>query len=405
MARKKKVGPVPVDMEPATAEETAEEPQAEGSGWRYQPTLDAFVTVTRRDEEKQEWVYHGRLPVHESEEEHIAARFGGGRYRLQLRERGLTGGAPIRETRTFTVPGRYRRPETLPGLPTLADAQPPMVSPAVPVGAASEGMSRAAVDAALVSTVVDLLKIGKEVRSDPVQAQVLELLAKQQQKMEERFLMLMERLDRSAAPAPAPPTLQERLEELRMLRDLMAPPPAPPAAVNAMDQAIQIYRTMKELGGEVSGGESDEHPVVAQLPRLVEIIAEEQRQRREAGKAPVTIPPPAIPRPPESPVSSVPLWLQVIRVEGPRLIGAAQVGRDPEFIANLALEFAKPPVVEAIGDFAARPDALEVLLREVPGLQSHEAWARSFVEAVRSMFEEEEPEVIEETKEEPEEAP
>ena len=394
---------VPRSGTPGSAEEGTRE-----TIWHKVGGPNDYVSVYRLNEIKQKNETHGRIQQDEAEPDLIAARWGGGTYQLRLLMQTDTGGFQIGEAHTIVVPGTYYPPEGLPGLPNMKPRQ----IAADPVAAAAQtlppvGQQNEMLNAVMMSQVMDIVKLSKQVREAQPgpDMSMVNVLAEVLREMREDRKAMLAVLTAPVSPAAVMlPTMAEKLAELKALKDLFQPAvvsQAAPAVASSLDEALKIYHAVRGVSGEV-GDSGTGDPMLDALPKVLEIVSEEQAQRRAHNAPPMTarrgapaprtvVATPVTPPPtPEAPVTPLEPWQQILRKDGPRLTIAAVAGRDPVKMATVALNMAPDTMIEIIATFFEREDAEERMLEEVPGLATHRAWVEAFVAATRDMLFEEE---------------
>lgn len=379
-------------VKPAERPSPVDDDGIEGTIWTIPYSEDAFVSIQRRDELEQKWVTHGRLSPQDAEPESVANRFGGGNYRVQLKDKNERGQFVQTQQHIYKVPGVYRPPERLPGLGPEPVRLAPEGPGASPIESAGNQMRM--LDAALVGTVVDLLKTaregGKASGVDPALAAILEGMR------EDRNILvrLIEKVvDKPAAPPPDTFTL------LKQLKELMPPPAPAPAPVTPTNQLKDIVEAIQTLKGAAQEFEPDRgDPLLDTVRPMVEVIyGEYQEKQRRAGRPALPAGPTGTPvlasgRVPDPALAALPLWHRVVLREGPKLLAQAQAGQDADFIAETAVRFMPATIKGAMEEFFSREDAEAALVAAYPPLGEFPKWVNKFVTTVKELLGPEEPE-------------
>jgi hypothetical protein len=351
---------------------------------------DTYVMVWRRDPVSKRMVYEGRLAPNEATEDVLLERLGGGAY--QVRERVTTedGAEQFGRSRRLEI-GGPRKPNGSLTPPEVGRGIVPAASAPGPVGPADA--SQSVVNADLTRTYLELGRASREVmasRTDSAKelAEVFAPVFKQLAEQQILMVRLVEKLgDRE--PPPPPPTFQERMEEIRLMREIMAPPKAePPAAQTSLKEHLETLRLLREASGEFDAGERKSDPMVELLPKVLEAVQAGLANRN--GGAPMPPYPPMAPVPVPQPQLEAtvvdpgePLWSRTIREQGPKLIAPARDNRDPYPIFLLAWEYAKDDTKDALAEFLAFDDARDRLEALVPGLAPYRTWVDKFIETAR----------------------
>lgn len=367
---------------------------------------DSRIRVLRRDDKTQKFVPHGYFPP-TATEEHLLREFGGGYYWCQLLVIDEAGRSVVKQQKYLDLPGAYRAPKgDLPGI----REETPKDGVAAPGGLLPTGGDLASVlNATVLATFMDLIKTMKEVTTRPTPSPdpMLLQMMQQQSALQMKFMEVM-----LARPeTPAGDTKKDLLDMLRAMRDLF-PPPEHPASVANPNNPTEVIKTivdaikgLREVSDELSPDRQVD-PMSQIIAPLAEVVISEHRARQGTRQRRLPAPAAAAPQPGGSvdqsaagaAASQAPLWQRVLAREGPRLLAQARVGRDPGFVAQMALEFAPPNIRGAIEEFfnAEEKDVLARLLAQVPELAEHPQWAVEFVQEAQDILfgtdEEEEPE-------------
>ena len=360
---------------------------------------DSRVRLYRRDEQKQKMVFHGYLPP-DATEETIAEATGGGYYKVQLLVRNGEGKEVIETSRELSIPGAYK-PITgsLPGVGVPATiASSPVAQQQGQQNGGGDNMG-SVLNAAMVSTVVDLLRMGKEVassRPDPA-ASLAPIL---QQMSEDRKVMfaLIERMGTQQQQPVQSRT--EFFEEIKLMQSLLGPR-TDSSSEGGLAKMLEQFRLLKEMGQELGGdkGDKDTDPL-SLLPGVLELLTNEQRlratppaqpqpaQRRLTHGAPGAGPQPQ-PQPTGQPVpetASKDVLDEVLAKHGAVLVSSAKAGRSPELIAGMAVQFAPKALLERLGEYFQKDDDAIVseLIAKLPELAAHKEWVEEFVVAANT---------------------
>jgi len=172
-----------------------------------------------------------------------------------------------------------------------------------------------------------------------------------------------------------------------------------------LDKLVGAIQKLRDVSEEFSPKQTDTDPL-SFVPDVLKVLSNEQalraQQRRPAAPAPRPSIPPAQPastsqpQPKEEPVvTDMPLWQQVLRGEGPRLLNAAKRGHNPALVAGVAYDFAPENIKDALAEFfdADVGDITKAIVENVPGIEAYPEWLADFIEAagVTIFGEDEEP--------------
>lgn len=355
------------------------------------PVGTARVRIYREDDKKK-WVFHGLLASDEASESLVAEMYGGGRWVAQLVGANETGKQTIQSTKMFSLPGRYRPPAgDLPGSVIPMPLATPLAAPTIGVdfrgGAHGNISPNEALNQVLVSQVLETVRASREVRGGL-----------------EPILAIL---------APALPALIEGLfgrknsetEVLRMMveemrREFAALRSAPGPVTSGISDAIRAIKELAEardmVRGESDDGEGRDSAILKTAMQVLAGLVE--RGRGDPGAAPVPesrIPGktevPMRPRP-NPPLSTLPMWQQVLLHYKDKMLEAARRGVSGEFAAEMALNFMEPDIVGVVKEFVARPDMVEAAASVIPELREFAKFSADFWNTMREgMSEEEEP--------------
>jgi hypothetical protein len=412
--RKKKVPVAPmvpppprspeVPLKPKHEKRFAEPDVVEGSMFsdvEFGP--EAYVRLYRVDDMDKTNVFHGRFSTQECKEELIAKLFGGGTYRALLHERMETGKIWIRARKEFKVPGRYRPPNALPGvdgvLGEAGNATPPagaVVPSGMSSGAVPEGTSPGQLlNMAMVSTVIDLLKMSREVAAPRNDNPMIALL---QAQIKEQGDLLRAILTKAGETNPR----AEFREMLTLVKDIALPVPAgtvPPSGApsSVIKEMVEGVRMLRDLSDDVNPQRASD-PLTDSLPKLVGIVEEGMRRGRERAAGPparAALPAgsPPVPAFPEG----APEWFKVLSANRKKLVDAIQAGLSAESVAEFALKRLPPALGPAMSEFFALADAGVKAQEAIPELVNYPRWTEDFVESARELLGLEEGEEEDET--------
>lgn len=344
---------------------------------------DAYVMVWRRSETSKRMVYMGRLAPSEATEEVIQKALGGGYYQCREKEPAEDGSMVFGRSRTFELGGPRKPNGTLEGVGETP--QSPANAPAITTPGTPDG-SQNILNAAMVSTVVDLLKASKEVKSQaPDIMSYLKPVMEMQGRILEMLLTMMTNNRQQGDPK------KDMLDMMASMKDLLSPvqpinPGNPHEVVKNILETIRDVREAADDLGPSRGGDSTDPMAI--LGKLAEVIVTEQQHRR-GGKPrpPALVKEPRV-NPPigKEPVAvtageELPPWKRVLKAQGPKLIAQAQAGRDPDAIAALALEFAPANIKGILTEFFSQDTetVVRLMLEELPALANYPQWLGDFV--------------------------
>ncbi len=342
----------------------------------------AYVMLYRMDDVKKRWVYHGRLQPEEYTEDYIAARFGGGQWRGQLKENNGKGVFEITATDSFDLPGEYREPSDLPGAPKLKgkDEERPVVGQ---LGADGKPMSATeALNLTVVSQAIETIAKMREVQGTPtsVLAEIAAIVT--------AISPIVEKFVAQKKDAPSP---MEMVKEIAAMLKAMAPPPPPPPP--APSPLAEVTKAMRELMGikdMISEPKAPEEPadvMTQSLPKILEYLA-----AAASGRAP-KVEQPAPAQPQQLPAGDVPAninqllpWQQILHRQKRSLLNSAQMGVEADFAAEVAIRYMPQNIVGYVREFLLMPDHLDKVFNTIPELRNFETWTRDFFAAAKDMF-------------------
>src|SRR4029077_14391651 len=204
------------------------------------------------------------------------------------------------------------------------------------------------------------------------------------------------------APAAAAPSLKDRLEEVKVIEEILKP--SQPVAVERVEQRtlkdqLEERKLVRELLDDMGGGgprsEISEWVGVARdlgLPLVNWIKEQVTAQQGRTG-----IPPAVAAKMGNAPTNphadnatagasagdpNVPAWLQELGTWIPAMLADASKGTDPVSFAEYMYARLTPPTKVEVGRFVAQEDALDKLLAVVPLLKPHAEWVEEVLETV-----------------------
>lgn len=346
----------PEETQDENPEEAPEVPEL------FRPSRDdSYVTLYRRDDNEKTWVYHGRLAASEASDEKVAELYGGGDFKLQLRERNDTGAFVIRQTRQIKLPGRYRPPDTLPNSSTRP------ATPAVVSGGddSSRGQSPGEMlNMAMVAQLMDMMKSMSNRPTGPsvdwgvivpaitgLLSTVLTAMLSRPKESNEELALMGERLARLT-------------EEVQRVRN--GPAEAQSNAMGQVISAVKDILEVKDMLESPTRGKADPmDSMIASLPTLL---------------ATMTGKPGAVPQPQQAaaPGPELPLWHRLLLSQKRAMLRSAMMGVNASFAAEVAVTYMPQELTGAMVEFVQRPDRADVAMQVIPELRSYERWVREF---------------------------
>lgn len=335
------------------------------------------VKITRLNEDKR-WVTHGMLAPEEATEEMVAGLFGGGKYAAQLIQRQDDGKDKIEKTKTFFIPGKYRPPlGDLPGIALAANPTPPPGSypqQNMPAPSANPNVmnAREAIDTALVSKVMEVLKPERAATNWP--EVVVSLLTVATPIIQTMMEVRKPQVD---------PAISQLTETIRRLEERIAQPPQTPTPITGAAAAFKEMAEMRalllggvEAGEEKASGGADN--MLMQLGmKVLDALGKSQPQ-------------PQPPQPPQNPAlgqgGAPPMnpMEALLRQYGPQLVASAQRGMSPAFVAEMINNYVPQEAVGLLQELIARPDLATYLPQMVPGLQALPKWTTEFATELKA---------------------
>ncbi len=372
---------------------------------------DAYVTVHRRDDITKDWVFHGKLSPGEATEEVLATLFGGGTYRCQEKQRDESGAWRIGRTRTVKLTGGYKPPVGhLPGAEPKKDDST-VVAPVAPVQqGVPDIISAGILQLFQAAQAQQQMMTQMFTQSQQAQNTMLQAVLKGGDSKNELTEILKAAVPLVTAYLAQPKQERDPLDMLKAVGEIVRSNQGKQS--DSVSDTIAAMRDLLEMKDMLSPGNDRGDPLMDSVPKLVEVLAEEQAARRRASSEPkkpwVA---PKVEKIPsgETPVTPLgqPMYVRILRSEGKRLIAAAKDNRDPELVADVALEFAPDAIKPALVEFFGMEDCGDKIVTTLPELVPYREWVNAFVVAAREIiFGEEEggepaPEATAETGEEP----
>lgn len=375
------------------AAQPPEEAGGENTASLFDGSSDARVRVFRRDDRTQKMVTHGYFPPSVSEEE-IAAQFGGGHYRAQLVIPDPASGLPkVKRSRDFDIPGAYRPPNKL---NTFEDAGPHgSANGSAPAGGVAQSNLpmvgggddlMQVLKAGIINTLLEMMKSTKEMRGnggpDPMLVELMRTQAATQSKMME-FMLTLATKDNGTGNER-----REIVAEMLQMKELFAAPASGAVPTNPMEMfnnMLDTFKSFRDAAADVApqGGSGD--PIMDSIPKLVEVVAEQHAMNKQQRAAHPPSSSAVTPTVQTLPMPDVPLWKQILRQQGARMVASAVAQHDPDIIAGTAILFAPPNVKAALTEFFHREEsevAADILV-EVPAMAAHTEWLSEFVNAAQ----------------------
>lgn len=338
---------------------------------------DVRVRIYREDDRLKKLVFHGYLNFEEATEALLAEMFGGGNYVAQViaADDEVPSGA-VRKWARATIPGPYRNPE---GVAGLAKGSPAGKAPAMVRVAGGEvstlPTANESLNAALVGSVIDLLKAQREIPA-VAQSSVKEWAPIITPVVGGIVTLLTAMLERKPDP-----TLLRLQEELREMRD--RPGPATTAVTDALqgiERIVKLTRNVKQLAAEDADVPADpEAAMWGMAGKLLEHLGGPKAETPKLNPSPMLTPGPVAP-----PSPPLPLWQQTLLGNKGRLVDSAMRGVSPEFVADIAVQFAPPQAMGVLTEFVQRPDMVALAMQTIPELQQFPAWTEQFFQALKA---------------------
>lgn len=332
---------------------------------------DAYVILRRRDPTDNAMVFHGRLTLEQANEETVASLFGGGFYTAQLRVRSENGSWQYGAQKTFRVSGPYRAPTgPLPG--AKRDTEPEGDDkPEVGTGAVEQLRdtdARSVLETAVVSQLIDMMRVSKEVLARPPMdwAGILAALTP----------ILVPLLARKQEPQPSVADIADQVA--RAVQQAMAQVAAPSQPSSVIAQVVDAVRMLREAGHDLESGGSTGDPLMDAIPKLAEIFANAQK----AGVQPPT--PPAAPSVAVVPAGEV--WQRVLQQQGNTLVRFAAMRASPEWAAETAVTLMPADIREPMTDFLSQENAADQVIGVVPRMGNYRRWLDAFIEEARRLL-------------------
>lgn len=338
---------------------------------------DANVRVLRQMEDSQKWILQGTMAWDVAGQDAVTEAFGGGRYLVQLvgaDDRGVRG---IRKSQVYRFPGAYKPPQQIKntaGAPAGIGVQPTQRIGTMGDGGAGDVSPSQALNVALVDSVIGLMKTMKEAPPPrgmdwgPILAAVMPVLG----------TVLTKLLD-GKKDEPMLRQMQALQDEMAKLRD--RPGPAANAITDALagiERIVKVSSSIRDMSATPEG----ETSIWGALGKeALSLLANAQRNQHQPQGAPTAaLPAPGVP----TPVSTAPLWQQLLMSQRARLLDAASRGLDADMVADFAINFLPEQYVGVMTEFLQRPDAATVMQQVIPDLTNFPLWTDNLIVAMRA---------------------
>jgi hypothetical protein len=304
---------------------------------------------------------------------------------LQLLVTEASGREVIKQTHQITVPGEYKPPRELFGL-----KKDPVVT-TTPQGATVHQYDNtpAALNAAVIGSVIDLLKSMKEVQKSP-QLDLVAILKPIADAQAQTFQLLLALITKDKDKSVSSPQ-KEFLDMMQAVKSLIPTPPNPGNPAELMGNIVETIKQLRGVTEELSPDKEEKGDPMRILGQLAEVVMTEQQQRKnQTGTGgPVTRPQLVREPVPGAAAEPVPLptltrWQQVLQQQGPRLLLMARMGRDAGVMADFSLEVLPPELRDDVVEFFSHdPETiLSDIISVVPEFATHRLWLKEWVDAV-----------------------
>lgn len=332
---------------------------------------NSVIKIYRIDDQTKKWSYHGRLGLTEKKISRVAELFGGGQYRAQLNLPNARGSLVIRQTMTFSIPGAYRPPMSLPGVsptPITPDSGKPSMSGGMP---RSDMSASETLNTALVSQVIELMKATREAPKDTPMNPILTAILPKAIEVLGDLMMKKKEPDEGITAL-----LASQADELRQLRaQLAAKPEAPVKSLKDTIEDVLSIRQLLESGGE-KAPDSESMMWAAGLKALEAMT----------GAKPTPTSTAANPQQAMLANPNAPIWQKVLVGQKGKLLQAAGFGLDAGFSAETAIKMMPPQIHGAMIEFLQKPDHVELAMQAIPELRNYESWAHEFFQAATEIL-------------------
>jgi len=349
-----------------------------------QATNEHRIRISRQDDFSKKMVLHGYLDHLEQTEARVAELWGGGKYSAFLLGNGERGYQVVLNKKDFAVIGVYKRPAEIYGLqPTTGVSAAQVVEARVPQGSSAKDL----VDSALLGKVLDLME-NKGAHAAPAF---------------DWSALLIPALDvvKSLVERPQANPNAALMEELRELRNQVAAMRAQPGPTTS--SITDVLAAVEKLAGarQLLRGDDEEQrdPLVGMIAPLLQLLQNQQGGAvPNPNRNPSPLPAPRGPMPASDPG---PLWVQLLRHYGKDFVAAAQRRVNPDFVAEMAMQFVPSEYAGTLDEFARRSDAHIAAMDVLPPLKQFPVWTEKvFAELRRMVTEGDDGEEIEEEGEE-----
>lgn len=381
MAKERKKGRVLEENPNVTPAETPAEIGGPEVVSLFDASGDTRVRIQRRDERTQKLVTQGYFPSNATEED-VSRVLGGGDYQAQLLMMDESGREIIKQSHRFKVPGAYKEPAEMVGIRKDATPGSPAAAPVPSGGAHNMGEM---LNATMLTAFMDMVKTMKETVNkppagpDPMLLKMMETQGQMQMKLME--LMIVS----SGSKGDSKKDMLEMIASIKELFPPAAPGAAAPDPAAFMKNIAEMIKSVRDVSDDLAPDRPDSTDPMAYLPKLAEVIVEQNNKERAARTR--RLPRPASPASPvaaaageEPPQVTGPAWERIIKAQGPLLLKQAQADRDPQWAAQSALTLAPENLVPAITEFFNVPtqEVVGRIFTAVPGMQTYPEWTAEF---------------------------
>lgn len=341
------------------------------------PGAEYLIRLFRRDERSKEWVPQGKLTDDEATAEFIGRTFGGGYYRV-IRHRMTDGGKWVFAGQTsFSNAGVYKPPRQF--YDSVQDERDQGVAPtrAAPVAGPYPSAGES-LNAALVGSVIELLKAQREAAKVPVSSfEWGPILVAAVPVVQTLVTKLMEK------PA-TDPVLLGFLQKVE--RDVAALEAKPGPTANAVTDVLDSIERIVKVSSKVRrlAGEDDAADPETAMWNLGKKALEAMTGPALAGSGTAPL---AGPSPSPGPMAlPKPLWERVLIRHGRDLLTAASRGVDPGLAAEWTVTMLPAEVQGAVSELVRKPDVVAIAMRVIPDLVHYPGWTEEFFVAARGLL-------------------
>jgi hypothetical protein len=364
-------------------------PEERQEWWR-----DPRVRILWYDGALGKWITHGFLPIDEAGPDLLAEMFGGGKWKTQVVAYDDQGKVAIRWARDWVIPGPYKPPiKELPGLGPRTAAAATEVANVRPRETETRGgpypSAGESLNAALVGSVLDLLKAQREMVKTPVSTTdwgaVLSVVAPVAQ------AIILKMMDRNTTDPVLVATLHKLEGELESLQN--KPGPTANAVTDVLESIERIVKVSSKVRKLAAGDEESTDPEAAMWSmgkKAFEALLSGQHSVPGSGTAPL-LPGATVPGGPPQPPK--PLWERILIRHGRDMLIAASRGVDPTLAADWTMNMIPSDLQGAVIELLRKPEAEGLVMQVLPDLAQYPQWVHDFVVTAReSLVGEPEPE-------------